>query len=62
MIVSYNCLTKFRDGKSWKRHYKTRKGALWEELKERNLGGKAGMWLGVEFWNYGREMKSVLDD
>jgi hypothetical protein len=28
-----------------------------EELKESNLGGKGGMWLGVEFWNYGKEMK-----
>jgi hypothetical protein len=24
------------------RHYKTRKGGLWEELKESNLGGKGG--------------------
>jgi len=39
MTISYNCLVKFRDGESWKGHCKTRKGALWEELKESNLGG-----------------------
>ncbi len=32
-------LIKFKDGESWKGHCKTRKGALWEELKESNLGG-----------------------
>jgi hypothetical protein len=24
------------------------------------LGGEGGMWLGLEFWCCGREMKSVL--
>ncbi len=62
MILSYNCLTKFIDGESWKGHCKTRKGALWEEFKESNLRGEGGVWLGVEFWSYGREMKSVLSD
>jgi hypothetical protein len=62
MIVSYNRLTKFRDGESWKGHCKTRTGALWEELKESNLGKEGGVWLGVKFWSYGEEMKSVLDD
>jgi hypothetical protein len=61
MIVSYNHLTKFRHGESWKGHCKTRTGALWEELKESNLG-KEGVWLGVKFWSYGEEMKSVLND
>jgi hypothetical protein len=28
-----------------------------EELKESNLGGGRGMWLRLEFWSYGREMK-----
>ncbi len=42
MTISYNCLTKSKDGESWKGHCKTRKGALWEEEKERNMGGKGG--------------------
>jgi hypothetical protein len=58
MTISYNCLTKSKDGESWKGRCKTRKGALWEELKESNLGGEGGMWLGVEFWSYEREMKN----
>ncbi len=62
MIVSYNRLTKIKDGESWKGHCKKRKGASWEELKESNFGGEGGMWLGVEFWSYGREMKNVLND
>jgi hypothetical protein len=43
MTISYNCLTKSKVGESWKGHCKTRKGALWEELKESNLGAEAGM-------------------
>jgi hypothetical protein len=62
MIVSYNRLIKFRDGESWKGHCMTRDEALWEELKESNLGEEGGVWLGVKFWSYGEEMKSVLDD
>jgi hypothetical protein len=46
MIVSYNHLIKFRDGESWKGHCTTRDEALWEELKESNLG--EGVWLGVK--------------
>jgi hypothetical protein len=42
MTINYNCLTKFRDGESWRRNCKTRKGALWQELKEINLGGEGG--------------------
>jgi hypothetical protein len=49
MIVSYNRLIKFRDGESWKGHCTTRDRALWEELKESNLG-EGGVWLGVKFW------------
>jgi len=56
MTISYSCSTKSKDGESWKGHCKKRKRALWEELKESNLRGGA-MWLGVEFWSYGRQKK-----
>jgi len=60
MTISYNCLTKSKDGESWKGHYNTRKGGIKREQygrKRRNVL-RCGV---LKLWERNEKMLKQLD-
>jgi hypothetical protein len=59
MTISYNCLTKSKDGESWKGHCKTRKGGIKREQfgkRKRNVI-KVGV---LKLWERNEKMLNNL--